>query len=91
MNLLEAQMMTREALEDPHGEAEELVADLLGDLRALADMGNHDAYLIPAIEGVGAALNRLLGMGQPGRMDQAVLARKIETIVLDAGGSTDNL
>lgn len=78
------------ALLNPVTPEEITLARLATELANLAERHKGDRHMIPAIEGLGSVIIRLIDGGTH-RIDQAMLTRQVEELVKEAGGDERNL
>lgn len=79
------------ALLDPHTPREKVLAESFASLGRIADHARGDSFMVPAVEALGAAIIRVLGMGDTGSIDQGLLDKQVRDTVRRAGGDADAL
>lgn len=79
-----------DALLDPQTPEERTFAVLLQQLGEIADRWANDQQMIPAIDGLGTCIIRLL-LGDIGRLDPGMIDKAVRDTVNRAGGNGDDL
>ena len=71
----------------PETDEERTLANLTTELANLADRYKGDTVMLPAVTSLGQTIIKLVGDGNPGRIDPTTLIRKVESIVNGVGAS----
>lgn len=78
------------ALLHPQIDEERTISSLFTELTNLADRYKGDTVMLPAITSLATCINRLVGDGDPGRIDPTTMIRKVEDVVRRAGAQDDD-